>query len=131
MSSNLSNKTHWASRIMGGIVILFLAFDSIIKVMKESHAIESTVQLGYPESAVMTIGIIETVCLILYIIPRTSLLGAILLTGHLGGAIATHVRMENPLFSHTLFPVYVAILLWGSLYLRDEKLRELVPLRKG
>jgi hypothetical protein len=131
MSVNITNRTLWASRIMGGIAILFLTFDSIIKVVKESHAIESTVQLGYPESTVMTIGIIETVCLILYIIPRTSLLGAILLTGHLGGAIATHIRMGNPLFSHTLFPVYVAILLWGSLYLRDQKLQELLPYRKG
>lgn len=129
MQSNISPAKLWTSRIMGGLAVLFLTFDSVIKVVGESHAVESTIQLGYPKSAVFAIGVIETLCLILYIIPRTSVLGAILMTGHLGGAIATHVRLENPLFSHTLFPIYIAILLWGSLYLRETRLKELIPFR--
>ena len=86
--------------------------------------------LGYPADTVLWIGMIELVCLALYLVPRTAVLGAILLTGHLGGAIATHVRVGSPLLSHTLFPIYVALLLWGGLYLREPRLRELVPFRR-
>ena len=85
--------------------------------------------LGYPPGSVQGIGIIELVCLVLYMVPRTSVLGGLLLTGYLGGAIATHVRVSNPLFTHTLFPVYVALVLWGGLYLREKRLRALLPLR--
>ena len=85
--------------------------------------------LGYPAASVHWIGIIELVCLVLYLVPRTSVLGGLLLTGYLGGAIASHVRISSPLFTHTLFPVYVALVLWGGLYLREKRLRALVPLR--
>jgi hypothetical protein len=116
--------------VLSVLAILFLLFDGIIKVLKLPIAIESTVQLGYPERVIAGIGIVELVCLALYTFPRTSLLGAILLTGHLGGAIATQVRVGNPLFSHILFPIYVAALIWGGLWLRDERLRALIPFRQ-
>jgi hypothetical protein len=86
-------------------------------------------RLGYPESVIQGLGIVLLVCTILYAIPRTSILGAILLTGYLGGAVAANVRVGNPLFSHTLFPVYVALLVWAGLYLRDRRLRGLIPVR--
>ena len=89
-----------------------------------------TVQLGYPEGVVRWLGIVELVCLAAYVVPRTAVLGAILLTGYFGGAVATHVRMGNPLFTHVLFPIYVAVLVWGGLYLREDRLWALVPLRR-
>ena len=116
-------------RVCTGLVALFLAFDTVLKVLKLGPAVEGTMALGYPPGSVQGIGIIELVCLVLYLLPRTSVLGGLLLTGYLGGAIATHVRVSNPLFTHTLFPVYVAIVLWGGLYLREKRLRALVPLR--
>lgn len=121
----------WIARSMGGFAVLFLFWDSIIKLIRESHAVEVTVQLGYPESSVVPIGIVEIFCLLLYVIPRTSIFGALLMTGYLGGAAATHARLGNPLFSHVLFSVYIAILLWGAIYLRDERLRRLIPFRKN
>ena len=112
-----------------GLAALFLAFDTVLKVLRLGPAVEGTVALGYPADSVHWIGIIELVCLVLYLVPRTSVLGGLLLTGYLGGAIATHVRVSNPLFTHTLFPVYVAIVLWGGLFLREKRLRALVPLK--
>lgn len=129
MNSSRSIATLWASRIMWGIAVLFMLFDTGIKLIREIHAVEGTVQLGYPDSTVQLLGIIEAVCLVLYLIPRTSVLGMILMTGYLGGAVATHVRLENPLFSHVLFSVYIALLMWGSLYLREPRLRALLPFR--
>lgn len=108
---------------------LFLAFDAIIKVLVLPIAVQATTELGYPASAIVWIGAIQLTALLLYLLPRTAVLGAVLLTGHLGGAIATHVRVGNPLFSHVLFPIYVALLLWGGLYLREPRLRALLPLR--
>lgn len=125
-----ASHTVWIGRLLSAMAILFLLFDGVIKVMKLPPAIEGTVKLGYPESVVAGIGIIELVCLALYVIPQTSLLGAVLLTGYLGGAIATHVRVGSPLFSHTLFPIYVAVLIWGGLFLREEQLRTLLPVRR-
>ena len=112
-----------------GLAALFLAFDIVLKVLRLGPAVEGTVALGYPADSVHWIGIIELVCLVLYLVPRTAVLGGVLLTGYLGGAIATHVRISSPLFTHTLFPVYVALVLWGGLYLREKRLRALVPLR--
>ena len=98
--------------------------------MKPAPVVEGTVQLGYPESVLLGLGIVLLACTVLYVIPRTAILGAILLTGYLGGAVATHVRVGNPLFTHVLFPVYLGVLIWGGLYLRDERLRALIPLRR-
>jgi DoxX-like family len=119
----------WTGRIMSALPALFLLMDGVMKLAKPEFVVKATVQLGYPERVIFGLGIVVLVCVILYLIPRTAVLGAILLTGYLGGAVATHVRVGDPLFSHALFPVYVAILLWGGLYLREERLRALVPLR--
>jgi hypothetical protein len=126
-----STKKLWAGRIMSGLAILFLLFDAIIKFVKPAPApvAQAFSQLGYPAGLAANIGIILLVCVVVYAIPRTSILGAILLTGYLGGAIASHVRVGNPLFSHVLFPTYVALLIWGGLYLRDDRLRTLIPFR--
>jgi len=119
----------WAGRIMSGLAILFLAFDAVGKLLRLAPVIEGSTQLGYPASVVFGLGVVLLVSVVTYAIRPTSILGAILLTGYLGGAIATHVRVGNPLFTHTLFPIYVAILIWGGLYLRDARLRAIIPLR--
>jgi hypothetical protein len=124
-----SKTSLWAGRIISGLVVLFMLFDSAIKLMKFAPAVEGTARLGYPVTLVLPIGIVLLVCVVLYAIPRSSILGAILLTGHLGGAVASNVRMGNPLFGYVLFPVYVGVLLWGGLFLRDARLRALIPLR--
>jgi DoxX-like family len=122
--------TVWIGRVLSALAVLFLLFDGVIKVMKLPPAIEGTVKLGYPESVIVGIGAVELVCLVLYALPQTSVLGAILLTGYLGGAIATHVRVGSPLLTHTLFPIYVAALIWGGLFLREERLHILLPIRR-
>ena len=119
-----------AGTIMTVLVVLFLVFDTVIKVLKLGPAVEGTVALGYPETAVRAIGLVELLCLAAYLAPPTAVLGAVLLTGYLGGAIATHVRVGSPLLTHTLFPVYIAALLWGGLYLREGRLRMLLPVRR-
>jgi DoxX-like family len=119
----------WTGRIMSAMPVLFLLMDGVMKLMKPEFVVKATVQLGYPESVIFPLGIVVLICVVLYVIPRTAILGAILLTGYLGGAVATHVRVGDPLFSHALFPVYFAILVWGGLYLREERLHALIPLR--
>ena len=115
-----------SGRVLSGIAIAFLTADAFFKIFPVKAVIEGTQQLGYPVETIVPIGVTLMTCVILYAIPATSVFGAVLLTGYLGGAIATHVRVENPLFSHTLFPTYVAALIWGGLYLRNAKLRALV-----
>ncbi|WP_374300757.1 DoxX family protein [Ferrovibrio sp.] len=113
-----------------GIFAAFLAIASIApKLVGADVASDSMRQLGWPDGYVLTIGLIELACLALYLVPRTALLGAILMTGLLGGAIATQMRVENPLFTHTLFSVYLGLLMWGGLWLRDPSLRALIPMR--
>ncbi len=124
-----SNTRLWSGWIMSAVAILFLLFDSVIHVMKIPPVVESFGQLGYPAGLALGIGILELVCLTLYVIPRTAILGAVLLTGYLGGAVASQVRIGAPLFSHALFPVYVGLLVWGGLYVRESRLRVLIPLR--
>jgi hypothetical protein len=116
--------------IMAGIAILFLLFDAVGKLVLIPQVVEGSVQLGYPESSVRVIGIILLTCVLLYLVPRTSVFGAILLTGFLGGAVATHFRVGSPLLTHTLFPVYLGALVWGGLLLREDRLRSLLPLRR-
>lgn len=118
----------WTGRIIGALAGLFLLFDGLMKLVKPEPVVEATVKLGYPESAIVGLGIVLITCTVLYSIPRTAMLGAILLTGYLGGAVATHVRVGDPLFS-IVFPVIFGALLWGGLYLRDPRLRSLVPWR--
>lgn len=126
-----SRATYRVGLVMQGLVTLFLAFDSLIKFFLNEEAIEASAALGWSAELAPKLGIIGLICLILYLLPRTAILGAILWTGYLGGAVATHLRVGNPLASHTLFPIYVALLLWGGLWLRDERLRALVPLRRS
>jgi len=121
--------TCWAGRVMSGVAVLFLVMDATFKLLELPAAVEASTQLGYPASVMFGLGLLELALLAVYLVPRTSPLGAVLWTGYLGGAIATHVRVGNPLFTHTLFPIYVATLLWGGLWLRDERLRAVLPLR--
>jgi hypothetical protein len=121
-----SKKMLWTGRVISALVILFLVADSIGKVMKFAPYLEGTVKAGYPASLVVPLGIVLLICTVVYAIPITSVLGAILLTGYLGGATATHVRVGQPFW----FPVMMGVLLWAALFLREERLRVLIPLRK-
>jgi hypothetical protein len=122
-------KRLWVGRVLSALAVLFLIFDGVIKVMVIEPVVEASARLGLPVDVARGIGILELVCVAVYLIPRTSVLGAVLLTGFLGGAIAIHVRIGDPLFSHVLFPAYVGALLWGGLFLRDGRVRALIPLR--
>jgi hypothetical protein len=115
----------WAGRVLSALAILFLAFDGVIKVLNLPPAVEATTQLGYPAGLVVAIGLIELACLAVYILPRTAFVGALLLTGYLGGAVATQVRAEAPLFP-VVFPLIIGALVWGGLALRDARLRALL-----
>lgn len=127
---HVSRSTLRIGYALTGLAGLFLAFDTVMKLLVIEQAVQSTTALGYPASAVFTIGVIELVCLALYLMPATSVSGAILLVGYLGGAVATHLRVGNPVASHVLFPTYVAAMLWGGLYLREPRLRALLPFRR-
>jgi hypothetical protein len=124
----VSTKMLWAGRIMSGVPGVFLLFDGAMKLVKPAFVVEATVRLGYPESVILGLGIVLLACTIVYLIPRTSVLGAILLTGYLGGATATHVRAGDPAFP-IVFPIIFGVLIWGGLLLRDARLRALLPLR--
>lgn len=120
----------WTGRVLSGLAIAFLLFDGIMKFFMDKippEALEAGAALQWPIEKMPLVGTILLICTLLYIIPRTSLLGAVLLTGYLGGAVASHVRVSNPLFTHTLFPIYIAIFVWLGLYLRDVKLRGIFP----
>ena len=129
-ASPISKRRLWTGRILSGFAVLFLVFDAVVKFTKIAPVVDAFAQLGYPIGLAPTIGSIALICVVLYVIPRTSVLGAVLLTGYLGGAIASQLRIGNPLFSHVLFPIYVAALIWGGLYLRDEQLSALIPVRR-
>ena len=122
-----SKKRLWAGRILSGLPTLFLLVDGGMKLFKPPVVVESTLQLGYPESAIVGIGLVLLASTFLYFIPRTAILGAILLTGYLGGAVATHVRVSGSWFN-IVFPVVVGCMVWGGLWLRDKKLERLLPL---
>jgi pimeloyl-ACP methyl ester carboxylesterase len=117
----------WTGRALSSIAVLFLIFDSVGKLLQVEPVIEGTVALGYPVSVIFGLGLTLVLCTAAYLVPTTSVLGAVLLTGYLGGAVATHVRVGNPLFTHVLFPIYLASLLWGGLLLRSPRLRVVMP----
>ena len=121
-----AGRARWTGRTLTGVAALFLAFDMAVKLAGVREAVDGTVQLGYAPHHLPILGLLQLVCLALYLLPRTAPLGAVLWTGYLGGAVATHLRLDNPLLTHTLFPVYVAALVWGGLYLRDDRVRALV-----
>ena len=124
----ISQKALWAGRIVSGLPALFLLVDGVMKLVKPAPVVEGTLRYGFSESVIIPLGILLTACTIIYVIPRTAVLGAILLTGYLGGAVVTHVRFGDPWFP-ILFPVCIGALVWGGLYLRDGRLRALIPLR--
>jgi hypothetical protein len=125
-TARVSKKSLWAGRIMSGLPVLLLLFSGVLKLTKAATVMQGFAHFGYPESLVLGIGILELACTIIYMIPRTSVLGAILLTGYLGGATATNVRVGDPLF---FLPAILGVLVWGGLFLRDDRLRALIPLR--
>jgi DoxX-like family len=122
----------WLGRVLSGLLILFLLFDGAIKLVPWPVVTETMDRIGYgsSENLARSLGFITIACTVLYAIPPTSILGAILLTGYLGGAMASHVRIGSPLFSHTLFGFYLGLMVWGGLWLRDRRLRTLIPLRR-
>ena len=127
-TDSVSRKALWAGIIIGALPTLMLLFSGVAKLAKPAGVVTEFSRLGYPENVILGIGILEITCTVVYIIPRVSVLGAILLTGYLGGAVATHVRIGDPIFN-VLGPVIFGALLWGGLYLRDQRLRALLPLR--
>jgi DoxX-like family len=128
----VSNPARWTGRILSGLVIVFLMFDGAIKLVPWPIVTETMDRMGYGSSETMarSLGLITIVCTVLYSIPPTTILGAILLTGYLGGAMASHVRIGSPLFTHTLFGLYLGLMVWGGLWLRDRNLQTLIPFRR-
>ena len=128
----VSKPALWLGRVLSGLVILFLLFDGAIKLVPWPVVTETMDRIGYGSSETLarSLGVISIVCTVLYAIPPTSFVGAILLTGYLGGAMASHVRIGSPLFTHILFGFYLGLMLWGGLWLRDRRLRTLIPLRR-
>jgi hypothetical protein len=126
----LSSRSRWIGRVLSAIPVLFLAFDAAIKLAHPAFVAEASIRIGFPDELAGPLGVILLACLALYLVPRTAVLGATLLTAYLGGAVAIHTRIGDPLFSHVLFPVYVAVLLWGGLFLRDARVRAAIgPVR--
>lgn len=129
-STEISRSRLWTGRIVAGIIAAFMLFDSAMKFVNPAPVREAFARTGWPVHLSPVLGAILLASTILWLVPRTSFLGAILLTGYLGGAVAANLRLENPLFSNTLFPVYFGVLLWGSMWLRDPQIQRLTPLRK-
>jgi hypothetical protein len=127
---SVSNAALWSGRVLSGLLILFLALDGAIKLVPLEVVTQTSLQLGIPTHLARTLGVLTLAGTLLYAFPRTSVLGAILLTGYFGGAIYVHVRADSPLFSHTLFGVYLGVIMWGGLWLRDSAVRALIPLRR-
>jgi hypothetical protein len=118
----------WTGRIVTTLAALFLLMDGVMKLFKPGFVVEATVKLGYPRSIILVLGVVLTACTVLYVIPRTSVLGAILLTGYLGGAVASHLRQEAGIYPVT-FPAMIGVLVWLGILLRDRRLQSLLPLR--
>ena len=130
METSVSTKNVWIGRIVSGLPALFLLVDGAMKLVKPAVVVDATTKLGYTESMIIPIGILLIACTILYLIPTTAVLGAILLTGYLGGAVSTHVRANEGVFP-IVFPIIFGVLLWLGLYLNDTRLRALIPLRSS
>lgn len=118
----------WTGRVIAGFATLFLLFDATMKFVRPAAVLQAFARTGWPPELSIPLGAILLTCTVLFVVPRTAVLGGLLLTGYLGGAVAANVRLENPLFSHTLFPVYFGVLIWASLLLRDPRLVEILPL---
>ena len=125
----MSNANRWTGLVMSGLPALFLLVDGVMKLFKPAVVVDTTVQLGFPEAVILPLGVVLLACTALYLVPRTAVLGAILLTGYLGGAVATHVRVQDGAFP-IVFPVIIGALLWGGLVLRDPRLAALLPMSR-
>ncbi|ANE46519.1 membrane protein [Paenibacillus swuensis] len=130
MTKTISKSRLWTARVMSGIAIAFMLLDSIMKLFKPAFVVEPTVSLGFQEYHIIWLGILGLLSTVLYALPRTTILGAVMLTGYFGGVIATHIRVDAPLFSSILFPVYLAVFVWGGLWLRNEQARNLFSLQR-
>lgn len=128
--SDRNRSALWAGRVLTGLALAFLSLDCAMKLADMPQVRAAAVGIGWPVGLDRVLGAIELVCLVLYAVPRTAVLGAILTTGLLGGAVAAHLRLGDPLFTHVLFGVYVGAVVWGGLWLRDERLRALLPLAR-
>jgi hypothetical protein len=126
----VSNAAMWSGRVLSGLLVLFLLVDGGIKLVPIEAVTQTSLELGIPTYLARTLGVLTLAGTLLYAFPRTSVLGAILLTGYFGGAIYVHVRADSPLFSHTLFGVYLGVIMWGGLWLRDPLVRALIPFRR-
>lgn len=131
MTPTISSGRLWTGRAIAGPIVVFMLFDAAMKFVKPPQVAQAFVRSGWPLDLSAPLGAILLACTVLYLIPRTSVLGAILLTGYLGGAVASNLRLHEPLFGYTLFPVYFGVLTWLSLWLREPRLNELVPLWKS
>ncbi|HEX3377056.1 MAG TPA: DoxX family protein [Candidatus Acidoferrales bacterium] len=127
---SISMKSIWAGRIISGLITAFMIFDAVIHMMKPAPVVEAFAKLNFPLSFAVPLGIVELLCIVLYVVPSTSILGAILLTSYLGGAVAIQLPTGNPFFGEILFPVYIGVFLWGGIYLRDARLRSLIPFQR-
>jgi hypothetical protein len=130
MESVVSTKRLWTGRVLSGLIVLFLLMDSVMKLIKPAAVLKAQAELGWPDEITVATGIVLLICTILYAVPKTAILGAVLLTGYLGGAVAVQWRIGHPLFAETLFPVYMGIVLWAGLCLRDAELCEMIPVRR-
>ena len=126
MNRSPAGKAVWTGRVLSGLAVLFMTFSGVIKLIAPAPVIETFVQMGIPVEQRLGIGLLELLCTLLYAVPRTTVHGAILLTGYLGGAIQAHLRLHDPWFSHTLFPLWIGALVWGGLLLRDRRVFDLV-----
>lgn len=130
-NESLSKTRLWTGRILTAIAVLFMLFDSVTKLLRVDAVMKASAQLGFTPGDITAIGAILMLCVIVYVVPRTSILGAILLTGYFGGAVATNLRMGTPLFSNILFPVYFGIIVWAGLFLREQRVSRIFFLRKA
>jgi hypothetical protein len=128
-ATSVSRGALWTGRVMSGLVIAFLLFDGVMKLIPLDIVVTTSQQMAIPLDIIRTLGVLTLIGTLLYAYPRTAVLGAIVLTGYLGGAVYAHFRLADPLFTHTLFGVYLGLLIWGGLYLRDPRVRALIPFR--
>ncbi|SDD31723.1 DoxX-like family protein [Paenibacillus sp. UNCCL117] len=128
-TTKISKGRLWTARVLSGLVVAFMLFDGIFKLFPPPEVLEGTVSLGFAKHHIPLMGILALLSTLLYVIPRTAVLGALLLTAYFGGVVASQIRIDAPLFTHVLFAVYLAVMAWAGLWLRDERVRELLPLR--
>jgi len=126
---SISGTALWSGGIISGLVTAFMIFDGVIHILRPAPVVQGFAQLGFPLRFAVPLGMVSLTCVALYVLPQTSILGAILLTGYLGGAVAIQLPTGNPFFGEVIFPVYIGVFVWGGIYLRDDRVRKLIPFR--